>query len=56
MEIAESALSRIAKVEPQVGAFLHVAAEHVLDRAKKLDARRRAGDNELARWPACPSR
>jgi len=54
VEIAESALSRIAQVEPAVGAFLHVAEEHVIERAKKLDARRKAGDTELGPLAGVP--
>ncbi len=54
VEIAESALNRIAQVEPAVGAFIHVAREHVLERAKKLDARRKAGDAELGPLAGVP--
>nr|PZN73359.1 MAG: Asp-tRNA(Asn)/Glu-tRNA(Gln) amidotransferase GatCAB subunit A [Bacillota bacterium] len=54
VEIAESALSRIAQVDPAVGAFITVAADHVLERAKKLDARRKAGDTELGPLAGVP--
>ena len=54
VEIAESALNHIAQVEPAVGAFIHVAREHVLERAKKLDARRKAGDAELGPLAGVP--
>ncbi|BAD41806.1 Asp-tRNA(Asn)/Glu-tRNA(Gln) amidotransferase subunit GatA [Symbiobacterium thermophilum] len=54
VEIAESALSRIAQVEPAVGAFITVAADHVIERAKKLDARRKAGDTELGPLAGVP--
>ncbi|MEW8979571.1 MAG: Asp-tRNA(Asn)/Glu-tRNA(Gln) amidotransferase subunit GatA [Symbiobacterium sp.] len=54
VEITESVLSRIAEVEPAVGAFLTVTAEHALDRARKLDARRKAGDTEFGPLAGVP--
>jgi len=47
VEITEAALNRIDKAEPKVGAFLAVTADSALDRARKLDARRKSGDTEL---------
>ncbi len=54
VEITESVLSRIASVDPAVGAFIKVAAEHALDRARKLDARRKAGDREFGPLAGVP--
>jgi aspartyl-tRNA(Asn)/glutamyl-tRNA(Gln) amidotransferase subunit A len=41
--IAESTLKRIAHCDPKVGAFLSVLSERMLDRAKQLDEKRKAG-------------
>lgn len=43
-EIARYFLERIRKHDPQVGAFLHVAAERMLAKAEELDRRRAAGE------------
>jgi aspartyl-tRNA(Asn)/glutamyl-tRNA(Gln) amidotransferase subunit A len=47
VEITEAVLLRIAAAEPKVHAFLTVTADRALERAKKLDSRRRGGDTEL---------
>ncbi|MEO5875418.1 MAG: Asp-tRNA(Asn)/Glu-tRNA(Gln) amidotransferase subunit GatA [Streptosporangiaceae bacterium] len=44
VEVAQAHLDRIAAVEPQVKAFLHVRAETTLAQAAKVDARRAAGE------------
>lgn len=54
VEITEAALNRIDKAEPQVGAFLTVTADRALDRARKLDARRKGGDSELGSLAGVP--
>lgn len=54
VEITESFLQRIQEVEPKVGAFNTVTAELALERAKKLDARRRAGDTEIGPLAGVP--
>ncbi|MFZ5816043.1 MAG: Asp-tRNA(Asn)/Glu-tRNA(Gln) amidotransferase subunit GatA [Bacillota bacterium] len=54
VEITEAFLGRIEAVEPQVRAFLTVTAEQALDRARKLDGRRRAGDTELGPLAGVP--
>ncbi|HYF91380.1 MAG TPA: Asp-tRNA(Asn)/Glu-tRNA(Gln) amidotransferase subunit GatA [Symbiobacteriaceae bacterium] len=54
VEITQAVLDRIEKVEPKVHAFLTVTAERALDRAKKLDARRKAGDTELGLLAGVP--
>jgi aspartyl-tRNA(Asn)/glutamyl-tRNA(Gln) amidotransferase subunit A len=41
--IAESTLKRIAHHDPQIGSFLSVLSERMLDRAKQLDQKRKAG-------------
>lgn len=43
VEITEAYLERIRAVDPKVNAFVAVTAEAALDRAKKLDSRRKAG-------------
>jgi aspartyl-tRNA(Asn)/glutamyl-tRNA(Gln) amidotransferase subunit A len=54
VEIAEAALRRIEQVEPQVKAFLTVTGEQALDRARKLDSRRKAGDTALGPLAGVP--
>lgn len=54
VEITEAALRRMEQVEPQVRAFLTVSAEQALDRARKLDARRKAGDTEIGALAGVP--
>lgn len=41
--IAEATLKRIAHHDPKIGAFLHVASERMIGKAKELDAKRKAG-------------
>ncbi|MDA0638062.1 Asp-tRNA(Asn)/Glu-tRNA(Gln) amidotransferase subunit GatA [Nonomuraea sp. MCN248] len=43
-EVAEAHLDRMAEVEPQVQAFLHVDRETTLEQAGAVDARLRAGE------------
>jgi len=43
-EVAEAHLDRMAEVEPQVQAFLHVDRETTLAQARSVDARLRAGE------------
>ncbi|HLU74334.1 MAG TPA: Asp-tRNA(Asn)/Glu-tRNA(Gln) amidotransferase subunit GatA [Nonomuraea sp.] len=43
-EVAEAHLDRMAEVEPQVQAFLHVDRETTLEQAAAVDARLRAGE------------
>ncbi|MEV8633417.1 Asp-tRNA(Asn)/Glu-tRNA(Gln) amidotransferase subunit GatA [Streptosporangium sp. NPDC051023] len=45
VEIAQAHLDRIAAVEPQINAFLHVDAETTLEQARAVDARRAAGED-----------
>jgi aspartyl-tRNA(Asn)/glutamyl-tRNA(Gln) amidotransferase subunit A len=47
VEITEAFLDRTEQVDPQIGAFLTITAERALDRARKLDARRASGDQDL---------
>jgi aspartyl-tRNA(Asn)/glutamyl-tRNA(Gln) amidotransferase subunit A len=54
VEITDAFLARIEQVEPQVKAFLTVTAEQARERAKKLDARRAAGDVELGPLAGVP--
>lgn len=54
VEITEGALERMEAVEPQVRAFLTVTADQALERARKLDARRRAGDTEIGPLAGVP--
>ncbi|MEV4753064.1 Asp-tRNA(Asn)/Glu-tRNA(Gln) amidotransferase subunit GatA [Streptosporangium sp. NPDC049248] len=44
VEVAQAHLDRIAAVDPQVNAFLHVNAETTLEQARAVDARRAAGE------------
>ena len=44
VELTQACLDRIAAVDPQVRAFLHVAPGYALERARQSDARRRAGN------------
>ena len=41
--IAESTLKRIAHHDPQVGAFLALMSERMLDKAQQLDKKRKSG-------------
>jgi aspartyl-tRNA(Asn)/glutamyl-tRNA(Gln) amidotransferase subunit A len=44
VEVTRAHLDRIAEVDGQVHAFLHVAAEAALEQARSVDARRAAGE------------
>ncbi|WP_433244194.1 Asp-tRNA(Asn)/Glu-tRNA(Gln) amidotransferase subunit GatA [Streptosporangium sp. CA-135522] len=44
VEVAQAHLDRIAAVEPQINAFLHVDAETTLEQARAVDARLAAGE------------
>lgn len=52
-EIAKHFLSRIAAFEPQIGAFLEVFEEDVLEQADRLDAKRR-GKEPLGKLAGVP--
>ncbi len=54
VEIAEGYLERIAAVDPKVQAYITTTADAALDRARKLDARRKVGDTELGPLAAVP--
>ncbi|HWI60982.1 MAG TPA: Asp-tRNA(Asn)/Glu-tRNA(Gln) amidotransferase subunit GatA [Symbiobacteriaceae bacterium] len=54
VEITQAVLHRMEAVEPKVGAFLTVTAERALDRAKKLDARRKGGDTDIGLLAGVP--
>jgi aspartyl-tRNA(Asn)/glutamyl-tRNA(Gln) amidotransferase subunit A len=54
VEIVDAFLARIESVDPQVKAFLTVTGEQARDRARKLDARRAAGDTELGALAGVP--
>jgi aspartyl-tRNA(Asn)/glutamyl-tRNA(Gln) amidotransferase subunit A len=43
-DVTAEALGRIAALEPSLHAFLHVAAESAVERARSIDRRRAAGD------------
>ena len=43
-EVTQAHLDRIAAVDDRVHAFLHVAADSALARAREIDAMRRAGE------------
>ncbi|OUC94102.1 Asp-tRNA(Asn)/Glu-tRNA(Gln) amidotransferase subunit GatA [Streptosporangium minutum] len=45
VEVAQAHLDRIAAVDPQVNAFLHVDVETTLGQARAVDARRAAGED-----------
>jgi len=54
VEITQASLARMEAVEPAVQAFLTVTADRALDRARKLDARRKAGDQDLGPLAGVP--
>lgn len=54
VEIVEAFLNRIQKVDPKINAFITVAGEQALARAKKLDARRKGGAGELGSLAGVP--
>jgi aspartyl-tRNA(Asn)/glutamyl-tRNA(Gln) amidotransferase subunit A len=54
VEVTEAVLERVQEVEPSVRAFITVTADQALDRARKLDARRRAGDTEIGALAGVP--
>jgi len=45
VEVTQAHLDRIAAVDPLVHAFLYVSAEQALDTARRVDARRAAGED-----------
>src|ERR1700722_6173601 len=51
--IAETFLKRISHHEPKVAAFLSILSERVMDRAEKLDQKRKAG-KPLGKLAAVP--
>ncbi|MCG0239104.1 MAG: Asp-tRNA(Asn)/Glu-tRNA(Gln) amidotransferase subunit GatA [Firmicutes bacterium] len=53
-EIVEAYLERIQAVDGQVGAYLTVTAAEARERARKLDARRKAGDTALGPLAGVP--
>ena len=53
VEVAQAHLDRIAATDDRVKAFLHVTAEHALDRAADVDRRRAAGE-QLGRLAGVP--
>jgi len=53
-EITEAFLKRIQAVDPQLRAFLTVSADSAMDRARKLDARRRSGDTDIGPLAGVP--
>jgi aspartyl-tRNA(Asn)/glutamyl-tRNA(Gln) amidotransferase subunit A len=44
VEVARAAMDRLAAVEPRIGAFLQVFAEHALDQARAVDTRIGSGE------------
>lgn len=54
VEITEAFLNRIQSVDGKINAFLTVAGEQALARARKLDARRQAGAGELGALAGVP--
>lgn len=54
VEITQAFLQRIETTEPDVRAFLTVTADQAMDRARKLDARRKAGDTEIGALAGVP--
>jgi aspartyl-tRNA(Asn)/glutamyl-tRNA(Gln) amidotransferase subunit A len=54
VEITQASLQRIEAVDSKVGAFLTVNAEQALDRARKLDARRKGGDTSIGSLAGVP--
>jgi len=53
VEITEATLRRIEEVDPQVRAFLTLTADRALERARKLDSRRRS-DSDLGPLAGVP--
>jgi len=53
-EIVEAYIERIQAVDGQVGAYLTVTAAEARERARKLDARRKAGDTDLGPLAGVP--
>lgn len=51
--IAETTLKRIAHHDPKIGAFLSILSERVLEKAKKLDQKRKSG-KPLGKLAAVP--
>src|SRR5687767_10441041 len=43
VELTRAALARIEKLEPQIGAFTSITADHALEQAKAVDAGKRSG-------------
>lgn len=54
VEITEAYLKRIAAVDPRVRAYITCTGEAALERARKLDARRQAGDSDLGPLAGVP--
>lgn len=53
-EITEGCLERINTVDAEVRAFLTVVGDQAMERARKLDARRKAGDTEIGPLAGVP--
>src|SRR5215472_2043045 len=52
-EVTRDALARIASLDGEIHAFLHVAGEAAIDRARAIDAKRARGE-ELGRLAGVP--
>jgi len=54
VEITEAFMQRIERVDPAVRSFITVTSDLALERSRKLDARRRAGDAEIGPLAGVP--